>query len=103
MRCGAGCRAIAGHNGYTIGPSFDGRANPFLVTPSPLTASMLRDPESGVPTGADHIIGDLIARGGAVQQDDTTLSLSLLRIACTHLKTDETRRARRVSCRAGVR
>jgi 2-dehydropantoate 2-reductase len=52
---------------------------------SPLTASMLRDIERGGPIEADHIIGDLLRHGE---------SSPLLRIAYTHLKAYEARRAR---------
>ena len=86
------CRAIAQHNGYTMGPQFDGRANQMLFTPSPLTASMLRDVENRSRTEADHILGDLIARGGPAQQRDA--ALSLLRIAYSHLKAYDARQAR---------
>jgi 2-dehydropantoate 2-reductase len=86
------CRAVAQHNGFTMGPDFDARANQTLFTPSPLTASMLRDVENGSHTEADHILGDLIARGGSAQQRDS--GLSLLRIAYNHLKTYEARLAR---------
>jgi 2-dehydropantoate 2-reductase len=86
------CRAVAQHNGFTMGPDFDARANQTLFTPSPMTASMLRDVENGSHTEADHILGDLIARGGSAQQRDS--GLSLLRIAYNHLKTYEARLAR---------
>ncbi|SDG11924.1 2-dehydropantoate 2-reductase [Paraburkholderia phenazinium] len=86
------CRAVAQHNGFTMGPQFDARANQTLFTPSPLTASMLRDVENHSRTEADHILGDLIQRGGAAQQRDA--GLSLLRIAYSHLKAYEARQAR---------
>jgi 2-dehydropantoate 2-reductase len=86
------CRAVAQHNGFTMGPNFDARANQTLFTPSPLTASMLRDVENHSRTEADHILGDLIQRGGTAQQRDA--GLSLLRIAYSHLKAYEARQAR---------
>jgi 2-dehydropantoate 2-reductase len=88
------CRAIAQHNGFTMESHFDARANQTLFTPSPLTASMLRDVENHARTEADHILGDLIQRGGAAQQRDA--GLSLLRIAYSHLKAYEVREARSV-------
>ncbi|WP_133646197.1 2-dehydropantoate 2-reductase [Paraburkholderia flava] len=88
------CRAVAAHNGHPVGAAFDGRANTVLFAAgSPLTASMLRDVENQAPTEADHILGDLIARGGDAQHGDT---LSLLRIAYNHLKAYAARQARNV-------
>ena len=86
------CRAVAEHNGFTMGPDFDARATQTLFTPSPLTASMLRDVENHSHTEADHILGDLISRGGDAQKGEH--GLSLLRIAYSHLKTYEARQAR---------
>ncbi|HEY2023597.1 2-dehydropantoate 2-reductase [Paraburkholderia sp.] len=88
----AECRAVAQHNGFTLAADFDARAAQTLLTPSPLTASMLRDVENRSHTEADHILGDLISRGGDAQQGEH--SLSLLRIAYSHLKTYEARQAR---------
>lgn len=88
----AECRAVAAHNGHPVGEAFDGRANTVLFAAgSPLTASMLRDVENQAPTEADHILGDLIARGGDAQHGDT---LSLLRVAYNHLKAYAARQAR---------
>jgi 2-dehydropantoate 2-reductase len=53
---------------------------------------MLRDVENRSRTEADHILGDLIRRGGDEQHDDARLSL--LRIAYSHLKAYEARQAR---------
>ncbi len=86
------CRAIARHNGFTLGAEFDARANKMLFTPSPLTASMLRDVENHSRTEADHVLGDLLQRGGPAQQRDA--GLSLLCIAYNHLKAYELREAR---------
>ncbi|RFU49848.1 2-dehydropantoate 2-reductase [Paraburkholderia sp. DHOC27] len=86
------CRAVAQHNGFTMGPDFDARANQMLFTPSPLTASMLRDVENHARTEADHVLGDLLQRGGPAQQRDA--GLSLLRLAYNHLKAYELREAR---------
>ncbi|MGH8780054.1 2-dehydropantoate 2-reductase [Paraburkholderia sp.] len=88
----AECRAVAAHNGHPVGEAFEGRANTVLFTQgSPMTASMLRDVENHAPIEADHILGDLIARGGDPQNGGT---LSLLRIAYNHLKAYEARQAR---------
>ncbi|HZZ09191.1 MAG TPA: 2-dehydropantoate 2-reductase [Paraburkholderia sp.] len=86
------CRAVAEHNGFTMGADFDARATQTLFTPSPLTASMLRDVENHSHSEADHILGDLVSRGGDAQKGEH--GLSLLRIAYTHLKTYEARQAR---------
>ncbi len=56
---------------------------------SVLTASMLRDIESGGPVEADHVIGDLLRRAQA-----SGLALPLLRLAQLHLNAYEARRQR---------
>jgi 2-dehydropantoate 2-reductase len=55
---------------------------------SPLTASMFRDIKAGAPVEADHVVGDLIARGEAAK-----LPVPKLRTAYTHLKAYERQRA----------
>jgi 2-dehydropantoate 2-reductase len=55
---------------------------------STMTASMLRDMERGGPIEADHIIGDLLRRGGDPAASPT------LRIVLAHLKAYEARRVR---------
>ncbi len=81
--------AIATASGYTpAGPFFE-RAKGMLTTEgSPLTASMFRDLRAGLPVEADHVIGDLIARGDAAK-----VPVPKLRIAYTHLKAYEKQRA----------
>ncbi|MFL5171522.1 MAG: 2-dehydropantoate 2-reductase [Microvirga sp.] len=65
------------------------RTRAMLTTPkSPFSASMLRDLEGGGRTEADHVIGDLVRRGEAAG-----LPCRLLRLAYTHLKAYEARRA----------
>lgn len=86
------CRAVAQHNGYEMGPDFDERANQVLFTRSLMTASMLRDIENHSRIEADHILGDLIQRGGPAQQPGA--ALLLLRVAYSHLKAYEARAAR---------
>jgi 2-dehydropantoate 2-reductase len=56
---------------------------------STFAASMLRDVERGAPTEADHILGDLIRRGGGGPND-----FPLLRIAYAHLRAYDARRKR---------
>jgi 2-dehydropantoate 2-reductase len=55
---------------------------------SGFAASMMRDMEGGGPTEAEHILGDLIRRGEAAD-----VPCPLLRLAYTHLKAYEARRA----------
>jgi 2-dehydropantoate 2-reductase len=59
---------------------------------SALTASMLRDIERGAPIEADHIVGDLIRRGG--DSGPRSSDVSLLRVAYAHLKAYEARQHR---------
>jgi 2-dehydropantoate 2-reductase len=61
----------------------------FTAAGSGLTASMLRDVERGARTEADHVVGDLLRRGGGRMDPH-----SLLRIAYAHLAAYEVRRAR---------
>lgn len=56
---------------------------------SPMTASMLRDIEAGARIEADHIIGDLIARG-----QKAGVETPILDRVFTHLKAYENRRNR---------
>ena len=52
-----------------------------------MTASMFRDIKAGAPVEADHVIGDLIARGDAAK-----VPVPKLRTAYTHLKAYEKQR-----------
>lgn len=86
------CKSVASANGYAIGDASNARAQTILFAEgSPLTASMLRDIEGQSRIEADHIVGDLIARGGDAQKEG---ALTLLRIAYSHLKAYEARLAR---------
>jgi len=86
------CVAIASANGHAPRADLIGRAVATLSAPgSTLTASMLRDVERGAAIEADHIIGDLLARGAVV---DRALVPSLLQVAYAHLKAYEARRTR---------
>jgi 2-dehydropantoate 2-reductase len=83
------CVAIAGAQGFPPRAEFLARTLQMLTAPgSPLTASMLRDIERGAPIEADHILGDLLRRAGSAADK------SLLRIAYSHTKAYEARRAR---------
>lgn len=81
--------AVATASGYTPGGPFFERVKGLLTTEgSPMTASMFRDVKAGFPVEADHVIGDLIARGDAAK-----VPVPKLRIAYTHLKAYEKQRA----------
>jgi 2-dehydropantoate 2-reductase len=85
------CAAIAQGQGFAPRPQPLGRAEAVLTdADSTLTASMLRDLERGARTESEHIIGDLLRRGGRARTE-----LSLLGVAYAHLKTYELRRASR--------
>jgi 2-dehydropantoate 2-reductase len=83
------CSAVAAAGGYPPRTAFLERTRGMLTAEgSPLTASMFRDIKAGAPVEADHVIGDLIARGEAAK-----LSVPKLRTAYTHLKAYEKQRA----------
>ena len=86
----AECYAIAAKNGFNPGETAVRRSIGMLTAAgSPIAASMLRDVERGAAIEADHIVGDLLARGGARAND-----YPLLQIAYAHLRTYEARRQR---------
>jgi 2-dehydropantoate 2-reductase len=69
-------RAIAESQGYPPrAASLDRSRAMVTAADSPLTASMLRDMESGGPIEADHIIGDLLERAGSIRETLTTLPI----------------------------
>jgi len=77
------CCSIAAAAGFPLTPAALERTRNLLTEAgSTLTASMLRDMESGGPIESDHVIGDLLRRGEA----------PLLRLAYAHLKVYEARR-----------
>jgi 2-dehydropantoate 2-reductase len=84
------CAAIASAHGFKPrqGPFERFRAM-FTAAGSLMTASMLRDIERGARIEADHIVGDLLRRGGK-----SVGQMSLLRVAYAHLKAYEVRRQR---------
>jgi len=78
------CREIAESAGYAPRAAFLQRARTMLTaSESDLTASMLRDLESGSRIEADHIVGDLLRRRAL--SADADRSPSLLEIAYAHL------------------
>jgi 2-dehydropantoate 2-reductase len=84
------CQAVAGANGNAAREKvFAGARKMLTAEGSAMTASMLRDIEGGARIEADHIIGDLIARGQSKGVETPVLARVL-----THLKAYEHRRAR---------
>ncbi len=84
------CAAIAAGQGFAPGEAAMQRSRAaFTTAGSGLTASMLRDVERGARTEADHVLGDLLRRGGGEAG-----GRSLLRIAHAHLAAYEARRLR---------
>ena len=80
--------AVATAEGHTPNGPFFQRTRGMLTTEgSPMTASMFRDIKAGLPVEADHVIGDLIARGDAGK-----VPVPRLRVAYTHLKAYEKQR-----------
>jgi len=83
------CRRIAAACGHEPHPAVLQRASGVLTeTGSTLSASMMRDLELGGRIEADHVIGDLLARGEA-----HGVETPLLRLAHAHLKAYQARRA----------
>ena len=84
----AECAAIAERCGHPARPALLARLRTTVTTPgSPFMASMLRDVERGGPVEVDHVLGDLLRRGGDGQYP-------YLRMAYLHLKAYEARRTR---------
>ncbi len=82
------CSAVASAEGYAPSGPFFERVRGMLTTEgSQMTASMFRDIKAGAPVEADHVIGDLIARGDAAK-----VPVPRLRTAYTHLKAYEKQR-----------
>ena len=83
------CRRVAAACGHQPHPAVLQRAREVLAeSGSTLSASMMRDLESGNRVEADHVIGDLLARGEA-----HGVQTPLLRLAHAQLKAYEARRA----------
>ncbi|MGE5157811.1 MAG: 2-dehydropantoate 2-reductase [Gemmatimonas sp.] len=82
------CKAVAAAEGFPPRAPFLERTLAMLTTEgSPLTASMFRDIKAGLPVEADHVIGDLIARG-----ETAKVPVPRLHVAYTHLKAYERER-----------
>ena len=84
------CRRVADAYGHAPQEAVLQRARSVLSEQgSTLSASMMRDLEQGGPIEADHVVGDLLARG-----ESKGLDLVMLRLAFVHLKAYEAKRAR---------
>jgi 2-dehydropantoate 2-reductase len=82
------CSEVASAEGHApSGPFFQRTRGMLTAEGSQITASMFRDIKAGAPVEADHVIGDLIARGDAAK-----VPVPRLRIAYTHLKAYEKQR-----------
>jgi 2-dehydropantoate 2-reductase len=82
------CSAVAAAEGHAPRAPFLERTRGMLTMEgSQMTASMFRDIKAGAPVEADHVIGDLIARGDAAK-----VPVPKLRTAYTHLKAYEKQR-----------
>lgn len=82
------CSAVAAAEGHAPrGPFLERTRGMLTADGSQLTASMFRDIRAGAPIEADHVIGDLIARGDAAK-----VPVPKLRTAYTHLKAYEKQR-----------
>ena len=84
------CRSVAARNDHAPADAVLARAYSMLSEAgSALSASMMRDLEQGGLIEADHVVGDLLARGDASED-----ALPMLRVAYAHLKAYEVRRSR---------
>jgi len=82
------CSAVASAEGHPPrAPSLTRTRGMLTAEGSPITASMFRDIRAGAPVEADHVIGDLIARG-----ERAKVPVPKLRTAYTHLKVYEKQR-----------
>jgi 2-dehydropantoate 2-reductase len=82
------CAAVLAANGYPHDPAQLELDRRRMTQPgSDLTSSMYRDLKKGAPVEADHVLGDLLARGEAHK-----LASPLLRAAYVQLKVYEARR-----------
>jgi 2-dehydropantoate 2-reductase len=82
------CSAVAAAEGHEPRGAFFQRTRGMLTAEgSQMTASMFRDIKTNAPVEADHVIGDLIARGDAAK-----VPVPKLRTAYTHLKAYEKQR-----------
>jgi 2-dehydropantoate 2-reductase len=85
------CRAVAAATGHPPRDAFLAGTRTLLTTRgAATTASMLRDIERGGRIEAEHIVGDMLSRAGALG-----LAAPLLRVAFCHLQAYEAGQSRR--------
>lgn len=83
------CVAIATKSGFAPrAPVLERYAKVMNSTGSPMTASMLRDLESGGAVEAEHVVGFMLGKAREFGIDDTMLT-----VAYAHLQAYENRRA----------
>ncbi len=83
----AECAAVSTAAGHTPGDAFLASATAAVTAKgSPLTSSMYRDLQAGLPVEADQILGDLLLRARALG-----VSAPMLMAAFTHLKVHQNR------------
>jgi 2-dehydropantoate 2-reductase len=76
------CAAVAAACGHQPSEPFLARHAAAMTAPgSPLTSSMYRDLRTGAPVEVDHILGDLLERGG-----EQRVGAPLLKAAFVHLR-----------------
>jgi 2-dehydropantoate 2-reductase len=82
------CSSVAAAEGHApSGPFFERVRGLLTAEGSQTTASMFRDVKAGAPVEADHVIGDMIARG-----ETAKVPVAKLRTAYAHLKVYEAQR-----------
>jgi 2-dehydropantoate 2-reductase len=82
------CSAVATAQGHAPrAPALERARGMMTAEGSPFTASMFRDIRAGAPVEADHVVGDLVARGDAAK-----VPVPKLRTAFIHLKAYERQR-----------
>ncbi|HUK10727.1 MAG TPA: ketopantoate reductase family protein [Stellaceae bacterium] len=81
------CAAVAAASGSPMGAEARDRwRKMFSDRTSTFTASMRKDMEAGGPTEAEHIIGDMVRRGGAVGAATPMLRLALCNLQLHELR-----------------
>ena len=87
----AECEAVAKASGFPISPEAAARTRSLLTDRnSRFTASTQTDMDAGGRTEGDHIVGDMVRRGGA-----KGVSTPLLSVALCNLQVYEAKRAKR--------
>jgi 2-dehydropantoate 2-reductase len=88
------CAEIAAANSFALTPPSIQRIRAALTTQgSPITASMLRDIQSGSRIESDQIVGDMLARA----PEENRASYMMLKVVRAHLKAYEAQRERQAA------